>query len=248
LIPRKKATTPPATGKRCSFLNGTNTTILCGEGGWPVQDAGHRRQAEFNRLEMLDRIKAGDLKGAKVLLDWLREDQHLAGGDDPLGGPIFPRFWTKGQAADARKMKLAAAAILVGTKPTVAQGVAILEEALKDASTSTAKKPTSSWRWRLDTRLQDNFAKLLDVSSALLKQFRNPRRPSWYNVRRSWGWDRYDEAIALCRRAAEAAGRRRPRCTADERCLSSQSRGNFAAARGWAQKLMAIRARKTPAC
>ena len=85
-------------------------------------------------LEMLDRIQAGDLKGAKALLDWMREDLHLEGGDDPLGGPVFPRFWTKGEAADARKMKLAAAAILVGTKPTVAQGVAILEEGLKDAA------------------------------------------------------------------------------------------------------------------
>ena len=40
-------------------------------------------------LEMLDRIKAGEPKGAKVLLDWMREDQHLEGGDDPLGGLIF---------------------------------------------------------------------------------------------------------------------------------------------------------------
>jgi hypothetical protein len=60
-------------------------------------------------LEMLDRVRAGDLAGTKVLLDWLREDLHLEGGDDPFGGPVFPRFWTKGQAADARKMKLAAA-------------------------------------------------------------------------------------------------------------------------------------------
>src|SRR5262249_5508520 len=60
-------------------------------------------------LEMLERIKAGDLKGAKALLDWVREDQHLGGGDDPLGGPIFPRFWIKGQNADAQKMTLAAA-------------------------------------------------------------------------------------------------------------------------------------------
>ncbi len=85
---------------------------------------------------MLDRIQAGDLNGAKVLLDWLREDQHLEGGDDPLGGPVFPRFWIKGEAADARKMKLAAGAILVGSKPTVAQGVAILEESEKSSRRS----------------------------------------------------------------------------------------------------------------
>ena len=73
-------------------------------------------------LEMLDRIKTGDLKGAKMLLDWVREDQHLGGGDDPLGGPVFPRFWIKGQTADAQKMTLAAAALMVGSKPTCGTG------------------------------------------------------------------------------------------------------------------------------
>ena len=90
-------------------------------------------------LEMLDRIKAGNLNGAKVLLDWIREDQHLNGGDDALGGPVFPRFWIKGEAADANKMTLAAAALLVGTKPTAAQGVKILEEAEKNAKTDREK-------------------------------------------------------------------------------------------------------------
>ena len=34
-------------------------------------------------LEVLDRIAANDLGGARALLDWVREDWHLAGGDDP---------------------------------------------------------------------------------------------------------------------------------------------------------------------
>ena len=81
------------------------------EGGYKILDTGNRRDAIGP--EILDRIKAGDLNGAKALLDWLREDMHMEGGDDPLGGPVFPRFWIKGEAADARKMKLAAGAILV---------------------------------------------------------------------------------------------------------------------------------------
>jgi transglutaminase-like putative cysteine protease/Flp pilus assembly protein TadD len=84
-------------------------------------------------LEMLDRIAANNLAGARVLLDWVRENQHISGGDDPLSGLAFPRMWTKGQEADAAKMKVAAAAILVQTKPTAAQGVAILEPALAAA-------------------------------------------------------------------------------------------------------------------
>ena len=74
-----------------------------------------------------------------MLLDWIREDQHLGGGDDTLGGPVFPRFWIKGEAADAHKMTLAAAALMVGTKPTAAQGVTLLEDARKTASTDRDK-------------------------------------------------------------------------------------------------------------
>jgi len=62
-----------------------------------------------------------------VLVDWLREDQHLEGGDDPARRARLSALLDQGGAPDARKMKLAAAAMLVGTKPTVAQGVAILE-------------------------------------------------------------------------------------------------------------------------
>ena len=46
---------------------------------------------------------------------------------------------TKGKDADAAQMKLAAAAILVQTKATAAQGVAILQEARRSAATEPAK-------------------------------------------------------------------------------------------------------------
>ena len=133
-------------------------------------------------VEMLDRIAAGDLKGAKQLLDWLREDAHLEGGDDPLGGPVFPRFWTKGAAPDPRRMKLAAAAILVGTRPTVAQGMAILEEARKSAPPSRIDQyPVRSLRGYSG---QQKFAGLLDVASALLKQAPDHALHSWATSRR----------------------------------------------------------------
>ena len=120
--------------EKLEIPGGPNITffVVREDGEYKLLDTGDRPNPIG--LEMLDRIKAGDLKGAKVLLDWLREDWHLGGGDDPLGGPLFPRFWTKGQAADARKMKLAAASLLVFTKPTAAQGIALLEEARKEAA------------------------------------------------------------------------------------------------------------------
>ena len=109
-------------------------------------------------LEILDRVKADDLKGAKVLLDWIREDQHLAGGDDPLGGPVFPRFWIKGQAADGQKMTLAAAALMVSTKATAAQGIKMLEEARKECCDRSRE-----WT-NIEIALVDGYVQLQDYN------------------------------------------------------------------------------------
>ena len=111
-------------------------------------------------LEILDRVASHDLGGARVLLDWVREDQHLTGGDDPLSGMAFPRFWTKGKDADARQMRLAAAAILVETKPTAKQGVAILEEAKKSARDDAEKT-------NIDAALLDGYNTLDDFEKLL---------------------------------------------------------------------------------
>jgi tetratricopeptide (TPR) repeat protein len=186
-------------------------------------------------LEILDRIKAGDLKGAKALLDWLREDTHLEGGDDPLGGATFPRFWIKGQAADARKMKLAAAALLAGSKATAAQGVALLEEGLKDAATD---------RERTNIQLaladgystQENYTKLLEISSTLLTQVPESKLAFREKVQALIGLGRNDEAIAL-------GDERLKLLDGDQDVLLAKmeieaNRSNFAAARGLVQKLI----------
>ncbi|HEY2111788.1 MAG TPA: hypothetical protein VGH25_08705, partial [Dongiaceae bacterium] len=147
-------------------------------------------------LEILDRVEAGDLKGAKQLLDWLREDAHLEGGDDPLGGPVFPRFWTRGAAPDARRMKLAAASLLIGTRPTMALGVPILEEARKTATTEQ-EKTNILLALSAGYMAQQNFAGLLDVSSALLQQVPESRSAFLSNIEALIGLKRYDEGLAL---------------------------------------------------
>ena len=53
-------------------------------------------------------------KEAHSLLDWTRDRTHRGGGDDPLAGPLLPRFWTVGNEADAAAMRLAGASLLVG--------------------------------------------------------------------------------------------------------------------------------------
>jgi Flp pilus assembly protein TadD len=186
-------------------------------------------------LEMLDRIKAGDLQGAKVLLDWLREDQHLEGGDDPFGGPVFPRFWNKGQSADARKMKLAAAAILTGTKSTAAQGVALLEEALKDA-VAEREKTNILLALAEGYSLQDHYAKLHEVAAALLKQEPESKSAFMENEQALLGLGRYDEVISL-------ADERLKLLDGDSDALrmkveTEANRGNFAAAIALARKMV----------
>ena len=185
-------------------------------------------------LEMLDRIKSGNLQGAKVLLDWIREDQHLGGGDDTLGGPVFPRFWVKGETADAQKMTLAAAAILAGTKPTAAQGVRLLQDARKNATTDREKTNIELALAEGYSQL-DDYAKLLEVASDLLKEVPESRSAFMTNVEALIGLKHYDEALAL-------ADARLKLLDGDADALQAKmrieaSRGNYVASRGWIQKL-----------
>jgi len=185
-------------------------------------------------LEIVDRVAAGDLKGAKQLLDWLREDAHLEGGDDPLGGPVFPRFWTKGAAPDGRRMKLAAAAILVGSRPTVAQGLPILEEARKTAA-SDQEKTNILLALSAGYSIQQNFAGLLDVSSALLKQSPESRYAFLSNIEALIGLKRYGDAMALADERMKLLENDTDALQAKMRVESS--RGNYTAAQRWAQQL-----------
>ncbi|MGB6857673.1 MAG: DUF3857 domain-containing protein [Terracidiphilus sp.] len=225
-----------ATGYRekVEVLGGNTMTvyIVKESGQYKLLDTGEKPNAIA--LEMLDRIQSGDLRGAKALLDWMREDVHLEGGDDPLGGPVFPRFWTKGEAPDARRMKLAAAAILVGSKPTVAQGVPILEAALKDA-TGDRERTNIRIALAVGYLIQNNFTSLLEVSSPLLKDEPESKTAFIDNVLALMGLGRYDDALAL---ADERLKLLENDSDAYEMKMEIEAdRGDFAAARGWAQKL-----------
>jgi tetratricopeptide (TPR) repeat protein/transglutaminase-like putative cysteine protease len=121
-------------------------------------------------MEALDRIAANDLAGARVLLDWLREDQHLAGGDDPLAGMPFPRFWTKGKDADAVTMKLAAASILAADHQAATQSLAILEAA-RDSTASVAEKQNILLALFNAYTLVDEYDKAVRADEDLARQY-----------------------------------------------------------------------------
>jgi tetratricopeptide (TPR) repeat protein len=62
--------------------------------------------------ECLYLLGKGRDKEARSLLDWMRDRMHKGGGDDPLSGPLLPRFWTVGDAGDHNAMVLAAASLV----------------------------------------------------------------------------------------------------------------------------------------
>ncbi|MGH9788804.1 MAG: hypothetical protein ACRD4U_08910, partial [Candidatus Acidiferrales bacterium] len=73
--------------------------------------------------------EAGDMKAARQWLDWARDERPLGGGDDPLAGSAFPRFWTKGAEATVEEVRIAAAVLLGESRSKASEAVALLEEA-----------------------------------------------------------------------------------------------------------------------
>jgi len=68
--------------------------------------------------EALYLLNSGKEAEARSLLDWMRDQVHRGGGDDPLSGPLFPRFWTVGNTSGPDAIRIAAASLLV-SKPAI---------------------------------------------------------------------------------------------------------------------------------
>jgi tetratricopeptide (TPR) repeat protein len=64
--------------------------------------------------EALYLLHHGNEQEARSLLDWKRDQMHKGGGDDPLSGPLLPRFWTSGETKGAEAIELAAASLMAG--------------------------------------------------------------------------------------------------------------------------------------
>jgi predicted Zn-dependent protease len=166
-----------------------------------VKEDGHYKVLGFWRyeavgLEVLDRLAANDLAGGRVLLDWLREDQHIDSGDDPLAGRVFPRLWTKGKDASAASMKLAAAAYLSSHYATAPTGIPILEDALKSGGSDT-ERANIMLALAASYGPNNNYEKSFPIEAALAKQY-----PESESLFRSQEFDlralrRFDEADAL---------------------------------------------------
>jgi len=121
-------------------------------------------------LEVLDRIAANDLTGARALLDWRREDLNLPSADDPLGGSPFAKMWTKGKGGDAESMKAAAAAMAADHYNTAPTALPILEAALRSTS-SDADKVSIMVALIEGYEILESYEKALSVAVQLAKQY-----------------------------------------------------------------------------
>lgn len=175
---------------------------------WVIREEGHYKILDGSEkpnsvgLEILDRLVAGNLAGARVLLDWVRDEQHLAGGDDPLAGSAFPRMWTKGKEATAEQMRNAAAAILVQTKPTSREGVKILEASRNEARSEAEKLNLSLALLSGYSNLED-FEKSYALASEMAKQSPESKRLFFDQEVALRALHRYAEADTLAREMAK---------------------------------------------
>ncbi len=138
---------------RAAGLGDTPLTVLVARGPSGYRIEALNSDVEMVGSEVLRRLAANDMKGAKAWLDWAREEVTLNSGDDPLSGPAFPRFWTRGDDAEPRKMRLAALALLVNSS-AIGEYINELESVRSQAKDSDAT--------RIDLLLANAATKLHD--------------------------------------------------------------------------------------
>jgi transglutaminase-like putative cysteine protease/Flp pilus assembly protein TadD len=186
-------------------------------------------------LESLDRLEAGNLAGARILLDWLRDDWHLPGGDDPLAGWAFSRLWTKGKEADSTVVKAAAAAILANYKDTAVRAIAALESA-RNSIEDENQKANIDLSLLAGYYAMENYEKVVAVTASLAKRYPESER---IFLDESFGLrvlGRFDEANQL----AEERLRRLPGDVAAMRSLvaNASTRDDYVTARATEQKII----------
>lgn len=121
-----------------------------------------------------DLVKSGDLETARQILDWTRDKNPLAGGDDPLAGRPFSRFWSVGQQPEPAAMRLAGISLL--------EDLRSIEDYLPEVVAAREKATAPAEQERLDLLLArayqslDQADKLLPIAQRLFKA--NPRSDS----------------------------------------------------------------------
>ena len=203
------------------------------DGQYKILDSAEKPNAIA--LEIMDRLRSQNKEGARILLDWVREDQHVMGGDDPVAGLAFPRMWTKGKVADPERMKVAAAALLAQTRETAAAGVPVLEAA-RNGAQSASDKLNLALALLDGYRSLDQYEKLLRLATELRVEYPDSKRLIGEQETALNGLRRFAEADAL----AEEQLKRTPDDTDAMRALvrSATAREDYSLAYARGKQIM----------
>src|SRR5580658_4722464 len=166
-----------------------------------VREDGEYRLASLNDTASLGPIvlqclERGDEKTARRWLDWAREQEPLAGGDDPLASAAFPRIWTRGSNAGAETIRQAAASLMADGPDAAAVDI------LKDAR---AKAPDDDARMKFDVALATAYRslekpeELLPIAQEMLRVY--PESDTAFNaalhaLQMLKRWEEADRVIA----------------------------------------------------
>jgi len=119
--------------------------------------------------QVLFLLKSGRNKEAQSLLNWMRERMHKGGGDDPLAGPLFPRFWNVDDPADPNVMQLAAAA-LVASNPAIKDLLPQVRDAWQKTATDEARL-NFALLLAYGYRTAEDAPHLKEIADGILKQY-----------------------------------------------------------------------------
>jgi transglutaminase-like putative cysteine protease/tetratricopeptide (TPR) repeat protein len=123
--------------------------------------------------EVLDRIAKGDLKGAKVLLDWARDERKLGGGEDPYAGYWFARVWNKSDDPNPDAMRVAAIVLIATVPDSTKPYIDWLESARRKAATDAERDKFDLARASAYRNVRD-WQKLEQLTAIMLAKTSSP--------------------------------------------------------------------------
>jgi hypothetical protein len=151
-----------------------------------LPDAGHYRVlALSNDLsplggEALRLAGKGDLARARTLLDYAARDASLGTADEPLSASPLAALWTKGAAAPARQVRIAAAALLA-TAPKPTEAIEPLTDCRAHPSDERAATACAAALLSVDDKL-DRLDDGIAVAGELARRFPQSKRAFFAQV------------------------------------------------------------------
>ena len=166
-----------------------------------LRDGSHYKIAAFSMTDnvlpeelasvALREMEKNNLVAARNWLDRARDEIHMGGSDDPLGGTPFPYFWTKGQDADISVVRTAAF-VLLPSKQLKNQYFSAVAAARDSAQTDLDRaRLTMVLAYAYSS--QDRWAEMLPLTLELTRSYPTSLRAFDLAVSAYAGLKRFDD-------------------------------------------------------